>query len=228
MSDGWFAYAKLYSILFSASCVWYIRNHPDTIWGRKIRTWSFAVNVMEGVLVEATHGSWINPLAGLLIIATLPRWQTLEVNQKNELRWESSLIWVLAYTIWNNVLTINVYPSFWVLHTMHVFIAFFMVISDPKLYAMIRAISLNISLSLITAFMPALSTVISQNAEYGPLGSLENHSLFVFIYSIFALGISVLSVVEQLYKKQGRVASWFKLEKKQLKFPLKQTSKTTA
>jgi Family of unknown function (DUF5692) len=220
-----FAIIKLYSVLLSAMLVWFIRYKPKTVWGRKLRVLAFSINIMEAVIVELSHGFLLNPLAGILILATIPRWETLEVEKgklgKRKLRWNSPLVWVLAYSIWNYTFSMNLYPSLWFLNTLHILVGLALVLRDPGWYAQIRAVSLNITFSMMIAFLPAFDYVMSESDKYGTLGSVENHGLFVFINSIFALIVAIGSVVQQLIRKKGRVAGWFKLEKNTPKFSSK-------
>jgi Family of unknown function (DUF5692) len=213
-----FTFTKLYSVLFSAACVWYIRNNPKTVWGRKLRTWSFGINIVEVILLELYLGFWINPLAGLLVLLTLPRWKTLVVGKdERKLRWESTLIWIIAYSIWNFTFALNIYPALWFLNLLHVIVALLFVLRDPRWYAHIRATSLNITFATMIAFFPAMEFVISKNIFYGPFESAKSHTDFIFKLSIIALIASVIAVGQQIINKQGRVANLLGLEKTQPK-----------
>lgn len=222
LSDPTFTMAKLYSVLFSAMLVWFIRHKPKTVWGRRLRVLSFSINILEAVAVELFHGFWLNPLAGLLILVTIPRWKTLEVEKdqvgERKLRWESTLLWVLAYSLWNNAFAMNLFPALWFLNILHVVVGLVIVLRDPRWYAQIRAVSLNITFSVMVAFLPAFDVIMSENDKFGPFGSVENHALFNFIYSIVALVAAIATVVQQIILKKGRVASLLRLEKGKIKF----------
>ncbi|MCG8570695.1 MAG: DUF5692 family protein [Spirochaetes bacterium] len=203
-----FAILKLYSVTLSAVFVWIILLKPETRWAKILRVVFFGVNILEAVITEFVNGYFLNPIAGLLILLTLPGWNSIEIDEdRGRLVWDSSFIWVLAYSLWNICFSINLYPALWYLNSLHVVVAFIFVFRHPQWYAEIRAVSLNICFSIMIAFWPIVSVLQSKNLEFGIFASKSQHSTIVLIFSIITLIGGILTVVEQYVNRQGRVGA---------------------
>ena len=210
----WFAVLKLYTVTFSAICVWFIFKYPNHNLAKILRTLAFGINIMEAVVTEALAGYWLNPLAGFLCLLTLPQWNSLHLDSNvNRVKWHSTFLWVLAYSVWNVCFSLNLYPHLWYLNTFHVVVAHAIVVRDPFWYAEIRAVSLNINFCLMIAFWPAMQAIIELDQAAGPFSSVAAHHSFIFWFSVISAVLCALTIFEQLYKKEGRV--WNLLEKLQ-------------
>ena len=116
---GLFAWAKLYTVLFSAFWLAALRftafgRQP---WARAGLTVLFALNILEAVAVDfgaARPLTLMNAFAGLLLIATLPRFASavcLDTNRFRDLHYHGlGRAWIVGFTIWNWTFLLLNYP----------------------------------------------------------------------------------------------------------------------
>ena len=106
----WFAWLKVFSV---ASGIIILSLFRTTKLGSgKLFQWTILVflfvNILEAVIKDMTTGgiaNYLNVIAGLLLIATLNKINTVHIDARGEykdLHWSSmTLPWIIGYTIWN-------------------------------------------------------------------------------------------------------------------------------
>lgn len=74
----------------------------------------FVLNIAEAIIMDFLYFNFFNVVAGLLLILTLPtslKKITVDTKGKKDLLYELSFSWIFAYTLWNFVLTMNIFPT---------------------------------------------------------------------------------------------------------------------
>lgn len=108
--DDWFAWLKVLTIALGIILLSLFRT---TRWGSpglvRLATYGFlVVNIVEAVVKDFTTGTfanYVNVLAGLLLVVTLDRMDTIHIrktSKEKDLRWGSiTMAWIIGYTLWN-------------------------------------------------------------------------------------------------------------------------------
>ena len=108
----WFIWTKLLSVLVAISWFTALRVTRLGSWTWALRSvWVLlAINIVEAVVRDAssrTPAGYLNAFAGILLVATLDRTDSIEVDRKTGLRdldWtKMALPWIVGYTLWNGV-----------------------------------------------------------------------------------------------------------------------------
>lgn len=106
--EDWFPWVKVFSITLGILVVSLFRT---TKLG-SVRFWQWliyiflAINILEAVVRDVVGGStanYFNAFAGILLVLTLDKINTIQVKGKyKDLHWGSmTLPWILGYTLWN-------------------------------------------------------------------------------------------------------------------------------
>lgn len=112
--NDWFRWAKILSViagvLFFTACKY--TKLGEKKWSKFVVFVILAVNILEACIKDFQGDSWVhylNAAAGLLLIVTLNRLDTIFVHKSEnvkDLYWGSmTFMWIIGYTIWNWVFT---------------------------------------------------------------------------------------------------------------------------
>lgn len=108
--EDWFAWIKVFSVAIGIIVLSLFRT--TKLGNTKLLQWAvylvLILNILEAVVKDAVAGNivnYFNATAGILLIATLNRLNSIHIDAKGghrDLHWGSmSLMWIVGYTIWN-------------------------------------------------------------------------------------------------------------------------------
>lgn len=184
--DDWFAWLKVLTIALGIILLSLFRTtrlgNPHLV---RWATYGFlVVNILEAVakdFMTGTVANYVNVLAGLLLVVTLNRMDTIRIrksSKEKDLRWESlTMAWIIGYTIWNWVFVyVNFGLQSGLVHIAVLGSAFLMALMDKDRWLQARLFTLGTFFMIFHSF-PHLGAQLS--------GGLVDPS--------FGLGVSLVS-----------------------------------
>lgn len=182
--EDWFAWLKVLSIAVGIILLSLFRT---TRLGslKLVRYFTYVllvVNILEAVVKDITTGTianYVNVLAGILLIVTLDRLDTIRINtasKQKDLRWSSmTMSWIIGYTLWNWVF---VYLNFGfqsgMVHIAVLGSAFVMALVDKERWLQARLFTLGAFFMIFHASPHLGSRLLDggKNEAFGLLSSL--------------------------------------------------------
>lgn len=114
-----FYWAKIGTMLFAI--MWLQLCRFTTIFEKKwVKIVAFlllSLNILEAVLKDVSAGAttgYLNALAGILLIASLPRINSMSVDhgsKHKDFLWDLPMLWIIGYTVWNWLFVYLNYPE---------------------------------------------------------------------------------------------------------------------
>ncbi len=103
----WFAWVKTYSVLLGCAWISLIRftSYIQPKIGYRVVFFILAANILEASILDFTNGHIINAIAGLLVILTMPKPKKITTEHQSsikDLNYDTSYLWIIAYTVWNS------------------------------------------------------------------------------------------------------------------------------
>ncbi|MCX5922633.1 MAG: DUF5692 family protein [Candidatus Dependentiae bacterium] len=116
-----FEWAKLYTLFFTCCCVLAYRytSFEKTKWISFFVYGLLIINIFEAAFTDFTIHHIFNPLAGILLIITIPSHHHIDVDNKSpykDLIYTIPFGWIIGYTLWNLTFVYNNFPDFTALH----------------------------------------------------------------------------------------------------------------
>lgn len=191
-----FVWLKVYSVSFGS--LWLILCCLTELGQKKWAIWLlwafFALNILEAVLESFKVGgllNYLNMIPGILLICTLPFPNEISVDKKptRDLLWNTSMFWIIGYTLWNWVFLYMNWPAFCLMHIPVLLAPLLVSLVNNKLWIQARAFTLGIYL-LIHFSYDAVFKPIHFSGSVNPeiagvvVGAAVIWMVFYFIYFI--------------------------------------------
>ncbi len=195
-----FHWVKIFSVI--AGVLWFTALRYTRL-GQK--RWAYygvlfilAANILEAVLQDLSGGHLahdLNATAGILLIVTLfERLDTIQVNTGTRIRdleWGSmTLLWVIAYTLWNWTFVFLQYPWNAGKHIAVLGAALLVGLQDPKRWLQARAFTLGTYLIFLFSFPTFIEAAADTRAWSTPTTELLAAGITLAVTLLYALGFA--------------------------------------
>jgi hypothetical protein len=124
-------------------------------------------------LLERGPAHVLNAIAGLALIATLPRnagaVQLVDEGRRRELHYDLSPLWIVGYTVWNWTFAYLNYPQFAGHHTAVLGAALLVAAINPQRWLQARAYTLGMHFIALLTFQPILPDWLDTSHWSDPL-----------------------------------------------------------
>ncbi len=196
----WFRWVKLYSVAFAALWFTFIRftKLGNFKFARFIAAAFLCVNIFEAVTQDFTLGylpNVLNAFAGLLNIITLAYWSEIHADDTKfkDMVWpKMTLLWIIAYDIWNWTFVYLNFPGHASFHFMVLLACTLPVLNKHGVWLQARAFTLGCWMMYLFTFQSFIdSTIIALPRSY---------TLMVLAGSV-SLGINILYAVIHFKKR---------------------------
>lgn len=109
-----FMWFKVYSVQAGALLVLALRRTAlgSRPWARAAICGVLGANILEAVVLDGLHGHPVNALAGVALIAAMPRPSAVTVAADGDLSFPLSRAWVLGYALWNLAFLLLEFPAY--------------------------------------------------------------------------------------------------------------------
>lgn len=175
--NEYFVWIKVFSVAIG---IYWLQTLRYTRLGQK--NWALwvawvmvAINISEAVAQSLLHPgmvNFINSLTGLFLIITLPRPGQIHIDTTSPYRsliWDTPMIWVIGYVIWNWVFIYTLWPALCVRHLAVLGAPFLIALYDNRLFEQARPLTLGPYMLLDFAFVWLLKPMDVTGVYYYPL-----------------------------------------------------------
>ncbi len=172
-----FVWIKVYSVCLGAS--WLLACRYTSLaknkWALWLLWWGFAFNLIEAVVEALFSGdilNYVNSLAGILLFFTLPLPKEIQIdtsNDRRDLLWNTPMMWIIGYSIWNWTFLYITWPEFGLRHLVILSASLLLSLRNNKLWIQSRAFVLGIYLLIHFSYDSLLQPLNLPTVYYFPL-----------------------------------------------------------
>ena len=176
-NSSYFVWIKVYSVCLGAS--WLLVCRYTSLAQKKWALWllwcGFALNIVEAVIEAFFSGdylNYVNALPGILLFFTLPLPKEIQIdtsNDRRDLLWNTPMMWIIGYSIWNWTFLYITWPEFGLRHLVILSASLLVGIGNNKLWIQSRAFVLGIYLLIHFSYDLLLQPLNLPTVYYFPL-----------------------------------------------------------
>ncbi|MBN4070030.1 MAG: hypothetical protein COA82_03895 [Alkaliphilus sp.] len=104
------------------------------------------INILEAVYRDIQTGGYVNAAAGVLLCIAIPTIKEISIDKIgkfNDLHWNMSKLWIVAYTIWNIAFVLGNFPHAFGMHIVVLGVPLVLGMINPKIWMQVRIITLT-------------------------------------------------------------------------------------
>lgn len=193
-NSNYFIWIKVYSVCLGAAWLLACRYTSLLQWKKALwMLWAFfALNILEAIIEGILTGNilnYINCIPGILLFFTLPTAKEIHVDTNSptrDLLWNTPLMWIIGYSIWNWTFLYITWPQFGLRHLIILLASLLISIRNNKLWIQSRAFILGIYLLIhfsYDALFKPLDISVSYNFSLA-MTTVIFGTIWMAIYSI--------------------------------------------
>ncbi len=176
--NDYFVWVKVFSVAIGICWLQTIRYTAlgQKSWALWVAWVLVTINISEAVMQSLVHANtvnYINSITGLCLILTLPMPKQIHVDTTTPYRsllWNTPMIWVIGYVIWNWVFIYTIWPALCFRHMAVLGAAFLVALYDNRLFEQARPLTLGPYMLLDFAFIWLLKPMdVTADVFYFPL-----------------------------------------------------------
>lgn len=145
---NWFVIAKTYTIVVYLLWIQATRMMKKLSRNKIMLTGIYlllVINILEAIMRDFQIGSYLNSCAGIFLCITIPLVKDIHIDKEakhNDLIWNMSRLWVLAYTLWNITFVYGNFPHGPGVHLAVLGVPLMVGLINPKIWLQARVITL--------------------------------------------------------------------------------------
>jgi len=202
-----FLWVKLYTILFCICWGNWLRftSHGTNPWFLRTIPVLLAANILEAMTVDILKfglAHSLNAVTGALLLVALPFGATcvrFDLTSKHrDMRFDTSLTWIVGYTLWNWSFMYLNYPSLMGHHSAILATALIVAMIDPQRWLQTRAATLGMSLILTATSYSGMLNLIDTTCWFQ-----EHIAIAVAIFAFGWMLVHVLNPIRSIRQIRG-------------------------
>ncbi len=200
--SDWFIIAKTYTVVVSLLWTQATRslqklNKSKVMLGGIY--FLLVINILEAVYLDIQTGRYLNAAAGVFLCIAIPTIKEISIDKIgkfNDLHWNMSKLWIVAYTVWNIAFVLGNFPHAFGMHIVVLGVPLVLGMINPKIWMQIRIITLATHMLIrifFTAFNESMHLIwMADSALFSPmLISLQAASLILSVVCLVVMAVDI-------------------------------------